>query len=214
MPKAGTALSMAAKIAACAVLLSIILPAGAQVDPNTADVESIRSVIVQQIDAFKRDDAVGAYSFAAPGIQKIFHAAENDVVLLKKHHGFEFQNVFDTRLAAQILGPRAVALPSLPARLSAFRPTTSPHRSACATRSSGRWRAWAVGGWKPTPLPFDARAPMSMADRRPKTRRRARGGSFRFALAVFYRRSRGQRRVRFEAPGCWSRWKEPIRPGA
>ncbi len=33
-------------------------------------------MIEQQIDAFKRDNAVGAHSFAAPGIQQIFPSAE------------------------------------------------------------------------------------------------------------------------------------------
>ncbi|MFQ5457684.1 MAG: ribonuclease D, partial [Myxococcota bacterium] len=51
--------------------------------------------------------------FRSPNTQKIFHAAENDVLLLKKHHSFEFRNLFDTLLAAQILGHREVGLASL-----------------------------------------------------------------------------------------------------
>lgn len=72
--------------------------------------------------------------FEAPGIQKIFHAAENDVVLLKKHHGFEFQNVFDTLLAAQILGHREVGLASLLARFFDIRLDKGPQRSDWARR--------------------------------------------------------------------------------
>ncbi len=63
-------------LAAWAIVLTIIFPVRAQVDPDTEDVQSIRSVIEQQIDAFKRDDAAGAYSFAAPAIKKIFPSAE------------------------------------------------------------------------------------------------------------------------------------------
>ncbi len=70
----------------------------------------------------------------APGIQKIFHAAENDIVLLKKHHGFEFQNVFDTLLAAQILGHREVGLASLLARFFDIHLDKGPQRSDWARR--------------------------------------------------------------------------------
>ena len=63
-------------LAAWAIVLMIIFPVRAQVDPGTVDVQSIRGVIEQQIDAFKRDDATGAYSFASPRIQQIFPSAE------------------------------------------------------------------------------------------------------------------------------------------
>jgi hypothetical protein len=45
----------------------------AQDDPSEADWGSIRTVIVSQLDAFKRDDADTAFSFASPAIQKQFH---------------------------------------------------------------------------------------------------------------------------------------------
>ncbi len=48
----------------------------AQAEFGTADVQIIRNLIERQIDAFKRDDATAAYSFAAPSIQKIFPTAE------------------------------------------------------------------------------------------------------------------------------------------
>lgn len=41
---------------------------------------------------------------AAPEILKIFHAGENDVKALKREYAFDFGNLFDTHLAAQILG--------------------------------------------------------------------------------------------------------------
>ena len=41
-------------------------------------------MIEQQIDAFKRDDAAGAYSFAAPGIQQIFPTAEIFMQMVRK----------------------------------------------------------------------------------------------------------------------------------
>ncbi len=48
--------------------------------------------------------------FADPGIQKIFHAAEYDLLCLKRDFDFSFANLFDTMLAARILGRKEVGL--------------------------------------------------------------------------------------------------------
>jgi ribonuclease D len=45
-----------------------------------------------------------AHFFADPNVQKIFHAAEYDVMCLKRDFGFRFANLFDTMWAARILG--------------------------------------------------------------------------------------------------------------
>ncbi|MBM4456857.1 MAG: hypothetical protein FJ011_03650 [Chloroflexi bacterium] len=50
---------------------------------------------------------------ANPHIEKVFHAAENDILVLKRDFGFSFANVFDTMLAARILGWRQVGLAAL-----------------------------------------------------------------------------------------------------
>jgi ribonuclease D len=50
---------------------------------------------------------------ADSSIQKVFHAAENDIVLLKRDFKFSFANIFDTMLAARILGRRGVGLAAL-----------------------------------------------------------------------------------------------------
>lgn len=42
--------------------------------------------------------------FANNQIQKIFHAAEYDILSLKRDYGFTFVNLFDTMIAAKILG--------------------------------------------------------------------------------------------------------------
>ncbi len=47
---------------------------------------------------------------ADPAIEKVFHAAENDILTLKRDFGFRFASVFDTMLAARILGGRQVSL--------------------------------------------------------------------------------------------------------
>ena len=42
--------------------------------------------------------------FANPAIEKVFHAGEYDLICLKRDYGFTFDNLFDTMLAARILG--------------------------------------------------------------------------------------------------------------
>lgn len=51
--------------------------------------------------------------FASTAIQKIFHAAEYDFLSLKRDYGFSFNNLFDTMLAARILGWPKYGLASL-----------------------------------------------------------------------------------------------------
>ena len=48
--------------------------------------------------------------FADPGIVKVFHAAEYDILCLKRDYGFEFLNIFDTMQAARILGYKRTGL--------------------------------------------------------------------------------------------------------
>lgn len=51
--------------------------------------------------------------FANPKIEKIFHAAEYDLICLKRDFGFKFANLFDTMHAARVLGYPAVGLDKL-----------------------------------------------------------------------------------------------------
>lgn len=51
--------------------------------------------------------------FASPRIEKVFHAAEYDLICLKRDFGFEFKNLFDTMLAARILGRAEIGLGSM-----------------------------------------------------------------------------------------------------
>ena len=48
--------------------------------------------------------------FENPEIEKIFHAAEYDLICLKRDFGFQFINLFDTLIAARILGYAKVGL--------------------------------------------------------------------------------------------------------
>jgi ribonuclease D len=51
--------------------------------------------------------------FADPQIQKVFHAAEYDLLGLKRDYGFSVANLFDTMIAARILGWRRLGLASI-----------------------------------------------------------------------------------------------------
>jgi len=51
--------------------------------------------------------------FSSEKFEKIFHAAEYDIICLKRDFGFLFTNVFDTMQAARILGCDSVGLGSL-----------------------------------------------------------------------------------------------------
>jgi ribonuclease D len=76
-----------------------------------------------QIEADKRTylfDPLGSLSFSFLGmifadtaILKIMHAGDNDIRILKRDYCFEFKNVFDTHLAAAILGCHYLSLSAL-----------------------------------------------------------------------------------------------------
>jgi len=48
--------------------------------------------------------------FSSEGIEKVFHAAEYDLICLRRDFGFEFSNIFDTMVAGRILGRDEVGL--------------------------------------------------------------------------------------------------------
>ena len=51
--------------------------------------------------------------FASRAIEKVFHAAEYDVMCMKRDFGFEFNALFDTMLAARVLGRKQFGLGAL-----------------------------------------------------------------------------------------------------
>jgi ribonuclease D len=66
------------------------------------------------VDPLRLADISGLNNLLAdPSIEKVFHAAENDVVVLKRNFGFSFAQIFDTMVAARILGLPRVSLAAL-----------------------------------------------------------------------------------------------------
>jgi ribonuclease D len=66
------------------------------------------------VDPLALDDLSAlAPIFAASSIEKVFHAAEYDLLCLNRDFGFECVNIFDTMLAARILGRDEIGLGSM-----------------------------------------------------------------------------------------------------
>ena len=66
------------------------------------------------LDPLSKVDISGlALIFESPTIEKIFHAAEYDIICLKRDFGFKFNNIFDTMVAGRILGYKSVGLASM-----------------------------------------------------------------------------------------------------
>lgn len=66
--------------------LCLALGAASAVDVKSlspADAQAIRAVVQAQLDAFARDDAPRAFSFAAPGIRQMFGTAENFLAMVR-----------------------------------------------------------------------------------------------------------------------------------
>jgi len=50
---------------------------------------------------------------SAPETEKIFHAAEYDIMILKRDYNYEFRNIFDTMVASRIIGYDSFGLGSM-----------------------------------------------------------------------------------------------------
>ncbi len=78
----------------------------AYADPARPDPSQVVDYLLDPL-RLKRLGELGAL-MADPAVQVIIHAAENDIIILQRDFQFSFRNVFDTQLAARILGwPRS-----------------------------------------------------------------------------------------------------------
>ena len=104
--------------------LTNALPLRAQSDMEAADVQGIRRVIEQQIDAFQQDDGTRAFSFAAPAIRKIFPTAEIFMRMVRqgyqpvyrpRSYAFDELTRIDGRLVqpVRVVGPDGVPVTAL-----------------------------------------------------------------------------------------------------
>ncbi|MDF1839614.1 MAG: ribonuclease D, partial [Planctomycetota bacterium] len=66
------------------------------------------------VDPFADVDLAGLGDVLAdPKRIKLFHESEFDILILKRDYGFDFANLFDTRVAAAVLGSKAPGLASV-----------------------------------------------------------------------------------------------------
>jgi len=70
-----------------ALIVLLVLPAGAQEPPSAEDAAAVRTIIQSQLDAFNRDDGVAAWSHAAPGIQARFQSVEVFMEMVRTGYG-------------------------------------------------------------------------------------------------------------------------------
>jgi ribonuclease D len=80
-------------------------------------------VCLIQISTFDKDYLIDSLTlkdisdlggiFASPDIEKVFHAAEYDLIGLTRDYQFKFANLFDTSIAGRILGYQRLGLDSI-----------------------------------------------------------------------------------------------------
>lgn len=93
------------------VCLIQISSLGEGVDEADTDPNHVVDYLVDPL----RFDAFGPLGelMADPSMEVIIHAAENDIALLQREYGFSFANLFDTQLAARILGWQRAGLAAI-----------------------------------------------------------------------------------------------------
>jgi hypothetical protein len=58
---------------------------------SAADARAVREVIEAQLEAFKRDDAARAFSYAAPGIRATFGTPENFMAMVREEYAVVYR---------------------------------------------------------------------------------------------------------------------------
>ena len=85
-----------------AAMLALAQPAFAQsVAPE--DARAVRAVIEAQLDAFKRDDAARAFSFASPGIRSMFDTPVNFMQMVRSQYAVVYRPASVTFGEARVL---------------------------------------------------------------------------------------------------------------
>jgi hypothetical protein len=72
-------------------LVLLPLAALAQVRITSADARAMRAVIEAQLDAFQRDDAERAFSYAAPDIRQQFGSADAFMAMVKNEYAVVYR---------------------------------------------------------------------------------------------------------------------------
>jgi hypothetical protein len=79
-------------IAKIALLLSFLGPGvGYGQSVPAADARAVRAVIEAQLEAFRRDDAPRAFSYAAPGIREAFGTPEKFMAMVREQYAVVYR---------------------------------------------------------------------------------------------------------------------------
>ena len=81
----------AAIVGICTWGLAVVPFLAAAQDVPPADVRAVRQVIEAQLDAFKRDDAARAFSYATSGIRATFGTAENFMEMVRTQYAVVYR---------------------------------------------------------------------------------------------------------------------------
>jgi chlorite dismutase len=74
------------------LLALLLLPVVAAAQPVPAtDAQAVRKVIEAQLDAFSKDDAERAFSYAAPGIQKMFGTPDGFMRMVREQYAVVYR---------------------------------------------------------------------------------------------------------------------------
>ena len=72
-------------------LVMAFAPWAAFAQVGSADARAVREVIEAQLDAFRRDDAEGAFAYAAPGIRETFGTAESFMAMVRTQYAVVYR---------------------------------------------------------------------------------------------------------------------------
>ncbi len=86
----------------CLIQITVAVDEAADEIAGAGDADAVVDYLVDPL-RLPQLDALGLL-FADPRYEIIIHAAENDILLFQREFNFSFANVFDTQLAARILG--------------------------------------------------------------------------------------------------------------
>lgn len=88
----------------------LLHPGQAQVEPSAADEDTADPVVDYLVDPLALSDLRPLGAHLASGVEVVMHAAENDILLLQRDFDIHIARVFDTQMAARILGWEQVGL--------------------------------------------------------------------------------------------------------
>ena len=90
------------------ISLALLLPAWAHAGVTADDLAEIRAVINRQIDAFKRDDARGAFALVSPDVQEAFGTPERFLDVVRVSYRAVYRPSAVAFLGLTVLGSDAV----------------------------------------------------------------------------------------------------------